>query len=120
ALARHHGERTVDRAQHAVELVTTAHDEAGRGDDAVGALAARQPRALLNPVDRNLGAAAKHGEDGAILEKVDRIVAPLAGCDLAAVEAEKPIKLAPVERYALGGDEDGFRLAPLELAGFYV
>ena len=41
---RHHAQRLVDRAQHAVELVAAAHDQAGGGDHAVGALAARQLR----------------------------------------------------------------------------
>ena len=43
-LARHHPERAIERAQHAVERVAPAQDVAGGGDVAIGALAPAEPR----------------------------------------------------------------------------
>src|SRR4051812_17185046 len=100
--AGHHRERTIDRAQHAVELMPTAHDETSRRDHAVDALAACKLWILLDAVDRNFGAAAKDGEHRAILQKIDRIIAPLTSRDLAAIETKQAIKLTPIECHLLG------------------
>src|SRR5262245_32383804 len=115
----HHAERLVDRVQHALELVATAHDQAGGRDHAVGTLPARQPGMLLDTVDRNFGGAAEHREHRAVPQKIDGVVAPFAGGDLAAIEAENAVELAPVESHAAGGGERRVtRLAPMELARF--
>src|SRR5208337_1313641 len=98
------------------------HDETGCRHDAVGSLAARELRAFLDTVDRNLAGAAKDGEHRAIPEEVDCIVPPFAGGNLAAVEAEYAIELAPVESHAGrgGGRRSGRRLAPVKLARFSI
>jgi hypothetical protein len=119
-LASHYRERTIDRAQDAIELMPTAHDETSRGDHAVNALAACKPWIFLDAVDRNFGAAPKDGENRAILQKIDRIIAPLTSRDLTAVETQQAIKLTPIEGHLLGGDEARGHLAPMGLAWFSI
>ena len=104
-------------AQHAIELVAAAHDQAGRRNHAVGALAARQPRIFLDAVDRDFRGAAEHREHRAVLEKIDGVIAPFAGGDHAAVEAENAVELAPVEGHLTGGGGRS-KLAPAPLARF--
>jgi hypothetical protein len=118
--AGHYRERTIDRAQDAIELMPTAHDETSCGDHAVNALAACKLWILLDAVDRNFGAAAKDGENRAILQKIDRVIAPLTSGDLAAIETQQAIKLAPIEGHLLGGDEARGYLAPKGLAWFSI
>src|SRR6516165_226212 len=76
----------------------------GCRNNAVGALAARQPGIFLDAVDRNFTGAAEHGENRAIFQKIDGVIAPLAGRDLAAIKPQEPVKLAAAERYFTGGD----------------
>src|SRR5664279_4985149 len=83
--------------------MTAAHDQAGRRNDAVGALAARQLRIFLEAVERNLGGAAEHREHRAIFHEVDGVIAPFAGGDLAAIKIENAIELAAAECDVLGG-----------------
>ena len=90
-------QRLVDRAQHAVELVAAAHDQAGRRDHAVGALAARQLRILFDAVERDFAGAAEHRKHRAVSEEIDGVVAPFAGGDLAAVEIENAVEFAAAE-----------------------
>ena len=54
SLRRDQLQRLVDRAQHVVELVSALDDQPGRRDHAVGALLAREPRILLDAVERAL------------------------------------------------------------------
>src|SRR3981081_2119885 len=119
---RHHAQRPIERAQHAVKLVAAAHDQAGRGDHAIGALAARQALTLLDAVDRDFAGPAKNGKHRAVFEKVDGVIAPFAGGDLAAIEAENAVELTPVERHSgCGGERDNTRgLAPVKLAWFGI
>ena len=105
-------ESLVEHAQHAVEFVAAPHDQAGRRDHAVGALAARQPRIFLDAVDRDFGAAAEHREHRAVLEEIDGVVAPFSGGDHAAIKAEDAVELAPVEGHLrLSGAKGGTRSA---------
>src|SRR6185312_9709437 len=53
-------QRLVEHAQHAVEFWAALEDMAGHRHDAIGALAAREPRILLDAVDRHFGGAAEH------------------------------------------------------------
>src|SRR5262249_40884002 len=106
--------------QHTIELVPTANDETGRRNHAVGALAARQLGILFDAVDGNFGASAKNGKDRTILQEIDCIVAPLTSCDLTAIETKQSIKLSPIERHLLRGDEASGHLAPKGLAWFCV
>ena len=90
-------QRLVEHAQHAVEFVAAAQDQAGRRDHAVGALLARQLRIFLDAVDRHFGGAAEHRKHRAVFQKVDRVIAPLAGGDHAAIEIENAVEFAAVE-----------------------
>ncbi len=65
-----------------------AHDQAGRRDDAVGALPPREPGIFFNAVDRKFRSAAEDRENRAVPQEVDGIVTPFAGRHLAAVETE--------------------------------
>src|SRR5262249_61482594 len=76
----------------------------GRRDDAVGALASAKFRVFLDTVDRHFTGTAEHRENRTIFKEIDGIVTPFAGSDFAAIKPEKPIKLAPVEGYFIGGD----------------
>jgi len=108
--------------QHAIELMPAPHDQTGGGDDAVGALPARELRTFLDAVDWNFRCAAKDGEHRAVLEKIDGVIPPFTGRDLAAVEAENTVELAPVERHAACGGEGrrARRGAPVKLARFDI
>ena len=94
---------TVDRAQHAVELVAAAHDQAGRRDHAIGALAARQLGIFFDAVDRDFRGAAEHREHRAVFQEVDGVIAPFAGGDLAAIEIENAVELAAAEGDLVAG-----------------
>src|SRR5262249_50719710 len=115
---RHDVERAIDRPQHGVKLVATAHDETGRGDHAVGALSTRELRTFLDAVDGNFRGAAEHGKYRAVLQEIDRVITPFAGGNFATIEAENVVELAPVEGHSdwggKGRSSGGF--APLELA----
>ena len=86
ASTRHHAERTIERAEHAVELMAAAHDMASGRNHAIGALAAAEFRVLLDPVNRHLRGPAEHRKHGAIFEEIDCVITPFAGGDFAAVE----------------------------------
>src|SRR5712691_2485465 len=122
-LPRDHAERRlVERAQHAVELVAAAHDQAGRRDHAIGALPARELGMFFDAVDGNFGGAAEHREHRAVLQEIDRVIAPLAGGNHAAIKVQDTIELAAVEGHAACGGERRMArgLAPVELARFDI
>src|SRR5215216_1351320 len=75
-------QRGIEHPQHAVELVATLENQTGDRHDSVGTLAARQLGILLDTVDRHFRGSAEHREHRPILQEVDGVVAPLAGCDL--------------------------------------
>ena len=77
-------------------------DAAVHGDDGVLALAAGEPRALLDAVDRMLGAVAEDREDRDVAQHRDAVVAPEAGGDHAPVEAEDRRELGAVEADPVG------------------
>src|ERR1043166_8065344 len=85
---RHQPHRLVEHAEHAVELMAALEDEPGRRNDAVDALAARETRIFFDAVNGDFRGAAEYREHGAVLEEVDRVIAPFPGRDLAAVESE--------------------------------
>src|SRR6476646_5674648 len=89
--------------QHAAQIVPTLQDQPRRRDDRVGALLAREPRRLLDAKQRAFTGAAEHRERGRVAPEVDRVVAPLARGDLAAVDGEDRAKLLAVG----GGDSLG-------------
>src|SRR5690606_30898284 len=97
--------------------MSAVHDEPGGRNDAEGALAARQPGSFLNAVERHFRAAAKDGEHGAIPEKLDGVVAPLAGGYLAAVKIENAIEFTAAEGDLVEGGSSRRRPAPVGLAG---
>jgi hypothetical protein len=100
----------VERAQHALELAAAAQDQAGRGNHAVGALTALEPRIFLDAVDRDLAGMTKHRKHRAVVEEINCVIAPLAGRDLAAIETKNAIKFAPAEGNLAGAG--GTQLAP--------
>src|SRR5690242_21424216 len=72
-------------------------DEAGRGDDRIGALAARQTRLFDDSVKRNFGGAPEDREDRFVAAMIDGVVAPFAIGDLAAVDLEDFVELLAIE-----------------------
>src|SRR5436190_22371618 len=93
-----HGELAVDHQQHALEFMAAAQDQAGRRDHAVHALLAREPRILLDPVNRNLGSAAEYRKHRTVLQKVDGVVAPFAVGDHAPIQIEDTVEFETIER----------------------
>src|SRR5262249_16017351 len=119
ALAGDHPQRAVEGAEHAVKLLPAAQDVTGRGDHAVRALTAGDARAFLDAVDREFDGAAENGKHGPVFEEIDCVVAPFAGGDLAAVEAEIAVKLTTAESdFACGGGHTN--LAPAQRARFSI
>ena len=55
-----HERQTVDRSQHTIEFVAAPHDQTGRRNHAIGALAARQLRSFFDAVERHFRGAAEH------------------------------------------------------------
>src|ERR1700720_1792847 len=103
--------------------MAAAQDQAGRRDHAVGPLWPPQARILFDTVDRHFRAAPEHRKHSAVLAEVDSVVAPLTGCDLAAIEAENSVKLPSVESYRIDGGEGrgyarGFAATRLARVGF--
>ena len=94
------------------------HDQAGRRDHAVGALLARQPRIFLDAVERDFGGAAEDRKHRAVFQEIDRVIAPLAGCDHAAIEAENAVEFAPGEGDLAGDGGLTAARAPALLARF--
>src|SRR5262245_53519541 len=92
------------------------HDQAGCRDHAVDALLARQPRILLDTVDRHLGRAPEDREHRAIFQEVDRIVAPFAGSDHPPIESENAVQLTAVECNLAGDAGLAVTRAPARLA----
>jgi len=78
--------------EHAMKIVTALEDEAGGRHDAVGALPPRQPRALLDAVEGYIAGVAKGGEHCLLAPKIDGVVAPFAGGDLAPIEIEDRLR----------------------------
>src|SRR5581483_7524273 len=110
--ARHQPQRTVERAEHAVQFVAAAQDVSGRRDHAVGALPALQPRILLDAIERHFGGVAENRKHRAVFEEIDGVIAPLAGGDFAPIETENAIELAPGECHLAGGDGCAQKFAP--------
>src|SRR5262249_36495285 len=111
--------RRIEHAQHPLELVAALENQPGRRDDTVGALAARQPRAFLDAVDRNFARAAENREHRAVFEKIDRVIPPFPRGDLAPVKPKDAVELAAFEGYLRGEVRRSAQcLAPSELARF--
>src|SRR5207344_890212 len=98
-----HERQTVDRSQHTIEFVAAPHDQAGCRNHAIGTLAARQLRVFFDAIERHFRAAAEHRENRAVFEKIDGVISPLAGCDLAPIQIENAIELAAAESYLTYG-----------------
>src|SRR5258708_27352046 len=106
-LVRGQTQRFGDGTDHTLKLVPAPHDEAGCRDHAVGALAAREARALFDAIDRNLCGTAENRKHRPVLEKVDGIITPFTRGHFAAVEAENAVEFAPVQRYSDRGGSGG-------------
>src|SRR6266404_2057723 len=79
--------------------MAAAQNQPARRDHAVNALLAREPRIFFDAIDGNFGSAAEHREHGAVFEKVDGIVAPLAIGDHAPVQIQNAIEFEAIERH---------------------
>ena len=86
-------EPVFEHAQDALQIVAAFHDQAAGGDDAVGALLARQAHVLFDTIERVLARFAIDGEDRLVAQEIDRVIAPNSRGDLAAVEIEDGGKL---------------------------
>ena len=84
------------------EVGAAAEDAAVHGDDGVLALAGGEAGALLDAVDRVLGAVAEDREDRRVTQHRDAVVAPQAGGDGAAIEAENDGELGAVKGDRVG------------------
>src|SRR5437764_945412 len=115
-LSRHQPQRLVDRAQHAVELVSPLDDEARRRDHAVDALLAREFWIFFDSVERDFGGTAEDRKNRAVSQEIDRVITPFAGCDHAAVQAENAVELAAAESDLAGDGACSAGLAPALLA----
>src|SRR4029078_1753369 len=93
----------VDRAQHRIEIVAAAHDQVGRADHAESALAARQLWMLFDAVERHFGTAPKYRKHGAVFQKINRVIAPLTGCNFSPIKIENAPELAAAESHLVGG-----------------
>ena len=91
-------EPAVEDAQHVAEVVAALQDQAGRGDDRIGALPARKSRLLDDAVERHFGGAAEDREDRLLAELVDGVVAPLAVGDLAAIDLQDLVEFPRLKR----------------------
>src|SRR5437016_6444250 len=96
-LHRHQLQRFIHGTQHAIELMSALDDQTCRRNHAVGTLPARQPRIFLDAIERHFGGATEDGKHRAVFEKINRVIAPLSGCDHAAIEAENAVELAAAE-----------------------
>src|SRR5580704_3377882 len=113
SLTRDQTHRPVERTKHTLELMAAAQDMTGCRNDAVRALPARQAGILFDPVNREFGGASENGKDGAVFQKIDRVVPPFTRCDLTAVETENAVKLAPAKsNFACGGGRAHLAPAP--------
>ena len=75
-----------------------AFEHAARsGDHGIGALTSCKRRILDDSVEGNFGRAPEYGEHRAVLQELDRIVAPFAGGDHTPVKMQDSVELAPLE-----------------------
>jgi hypothetical protein len=86
----------VQRGNHASKIVAAFQNEAGRRNHRIGALLSRQPRILLDPVERIFAGAAVNRKNRFLGGKIDPVIAPFAAGDLAAVEIENFAQFVPV------------------------
>src|ERR1700684_3700724 len=96
-------ERTIERAEHAVEFVAAPQDMAGGRNDAIGALPAAETGVFLDAVDRHFRSAAENRKHRAIFEEIDGVITPLAGGDFASVEPQDAVQFASAKGYLSGG-----------------
>ncbi len=72
------------------KIVAAFQNEAGRRDHRIGALLSRQPRSLLDPVERIFARAPVNRKNRFLGGKIDPVVAPFAAGDLAAERRSPP------------------------------
>src|SRR5262245_8173479 len=68
-----------------------------RCNDGILSLPVLETGTFLNGVKRHLGSAPEHREHGYIVTKIDRVIAPLARHDHAAINVEDALELSAVE-----------------------
>src|SRR6185312_17050514 len=92
--------------EYAGEFVPAFQNDPARRDHRESALAARELRHLGDLEERHLAGAAEYGEHGTVRKMVDGVVAPFAGSDHAAIDAQDLVEFPAVE-----GDRH-FEMAP--------
>src|SRR5579883_1630492 len=76
----------IQHPKHFAEIVSAPEDQAGCGDDAIGALEPAKPWVLFDAVKRPFGASPEYRKNSPVFQKIDRVVAPLAFGHLGSVE----------------------------------
>src|SRR5262245_55254570 len=85
-------------SEHLAEIVAAPQHETALRHHRIGTLPARQPRRLLDPVERHLAGPPEHREHRRLPPEIDRIVAPLPLRHLPPVETEDLEQFLTVER----------------------
>src|SRR6185312_6872380 len=111
-------QRLVDHAQHRIEVMPAAQDQARGGGDAIDALLACEFRIFLDAVERDFRTATEYREHRPIFQEFDRVIAPLTGGHFSSVKAENAIELAAAECDLIhrGGGKTRWGSAPRRLA----
>src|SRR3954466_9377925 len=89
-------ELLVEHPQHLREVVAAFEDLVAGGDHRILDLAGAQGGTFLYPVKRHLAGAAVNREHRRVVEKIKRVVAPLAGRNHAAVYREYLVKFTAI------------------------
>jgi hypothetical protein len=86
-----------ENAQHLGQVMAAAQDHAALLNDTVKAMTAVEPWRFLNPVEGRFRRAAKDREHGLVAPQVDGVIAPLAFCNLAAIDGQDGGKFPAIE-----------------------
>src|SRR5665213_1650600 len=87
----------VEDLQHLRQVGTALENHPARRDHAILALAGPQPGAFLDTEQGIFGGAAKDREHRPLVQEIQRIVAPFAGSDHAAIDGQDAIEFGTVE-----------------------
>ena len=97
-LFRHDFKRLFEDFEDLRQFMTALQDVAAGGDNLVHALFARQCRVLLHIEHRHFTGAPEDRKHSAVLQMIDRIIAPFSSCHLETVDSQNGFQLSPIER----------------------
>ncbi|EGE57303.1 hypothetical protein RHECNPAF_4460082 [Rhizobium etli CNPAF512] len=89
----------VEYLEHLVELVSALQDHTVDVDDGIGALLGRELRVLFDSEERHFAGALEDGKHRPVFQVIDRVIAPFALADHAAVDPEDRVEFAPMESH---------------------